>query len=95
MLQQEQPEDYVIASGESHSVREFLDIAFHHIGLDYHQYLVTDPELYRPSEIHILRGDASKARQRLKWLPTVSFRDLVVEMVDRDLELHSKHPSLV
>ena len=95
MLQQEQPEDYVIASGESHSVREFLDIAFHHIGLDYHQYLVTDPEQYRPSEIHILRGDASKARQRLKWLPTVSFRDLVVEMVDRDLELHSKHPSLV
>ena len=90
MLQQDEPDDYVIASGESHSVREFLDLAFTHVGLDYHDYLVIDPELYRPSEVRILKGDASKAKLQLKWHPKTPFSDLVVEMVDCDIELYSK-----
>jgi GDPmannose 4,6-dehydratase len=91
MLQQDAPDDYVIASGESHSVREFLDLAFTQVGLDYRDFLVIDPELYRPSEVRILKGNASKAQKRLKWHPQTPFRDLVVEMVDRDMELYSKY----
>jgi len=94
MLQQDEPDDYVIASGESHSVREFLDLAFKHLGLDYHDYLVIDPELYRPSEVRALKGDASKARKRLNWFSEISFCDLVEEMVDSDLERYSKYPHL-
>jgi GDPmannose 4,6-dehydratase len=94
MLQQNEPADYVVASGESHSVREFLGLAFTHLGLDYHDYLAIDEELYRPSEVRILKGDASKARLVLKWTPEVSFRDLVVEMVESDLAWYSKYPNL-
>ncbi|HQH81258.1 MAG TPA: GDP-mannose 4,6-dehydratase [bacterium] len=94
MLQQDEPEDYVIASGESHSVREFLDLAFTHVGLDYHDYLKIEPEFYRPSEIRILKGNASKARLRLKWLPEYSFHDIVVEMVDSDLQRYSTYQNL-
>ena len=90
MLQQDEPEDYVIASGESHSVREFLETAFNYVDLDYHDYLRVDDELYRPSEVNILQGDASKAHKKLNWSPSVSFEELVREMVDSDLEWYSK-----
>ena len=90
MLQQEKPDDYVIATGEDHSVREFLEIAFGYVGLDYRQYLVIDPELFRPSEINVLQGDAAKARKKLKWAPMISFDQLVKEMIDGDLEWYRK-----
>jgi GDPmannose 4,6-dehydratase len=91
MLQQNEPKDYVIATGESHSVQEFLETAFNYLDLDYRDYLVIDKELYRPSEVNILVGDASKAHQELNWYPAVSFEDLVKEMVDSDLEWYSKN----
>lgn len=94
MLQQDEPVDYVIASGESHSVMEFLDLAFSHLDLDYHDYLVIDPELYRPSEVRVLKGDPSKAHEQLKWYSKISFHELIEEMVDSDLELYSKYPQL-
>lgn len=86
MLQQAEPDDYVIATGEQHSVREWVELAFSHVGLDWTEYVVIDPALYRPAEVNTLRGDASKARQRLGWEPTVTFRELVTMMVDADLE---------
>ena len=89
MLQQDEAEDYVIASGESHSVREFLEAAFNYVDLDYHNYLGIDDKLYRPSEVNILQGDASKARKKLNWTPTVAFEELVKEMVDGDLEWYA------
>ena len=89
MLQQNEPEDFVIANGESHSVEEFLELAFEHVGLDYRDHLLIDDDLYRPSEVNILQGDASKARKKLKWFPTVTFEELVKEMVDKDLKLYS------
>ena len=89
MLQQDEPEDYVIASGESHSVRDFLQLSFQCVGLDYQNFLVLDQNLYRPSEVNVLRGDASKAKKRLAWFPEVSFKELVREMVERDLDWYS------
>ncbi len=86
MLQQEQPDDYVVATGEKHSVRELLDLAFGHVGLDWHDYVVSDPKLFRPAEINTLRGDASKARRVLGWEPTVSFPELIRMMVELDLQ---------
>lgn len=90
MLQQEKPDDYVIATGETHSVRDFLEAAFGHVGLDYKDYLITDENLYRPAEVNVLCGDATKARKVLGWQPKYSFRELVREMVDSDLKLFSK-----
>ena len=90
MLQQKEPDDYVIASGESHSVRDFLKTAFNYVDLDYRKYLVVDEELYRPAEVNILQGDASKAREKLKWMPTITFEELVKEMVNNDRKLCSK-----
>jgi GDPmannose 4,6-dehydratase len=92
MLQQPEPEDFVIASGESHSVKEFLDTAFSYLDLDFRKYLVVDQNLYRPSEVNILQGDASKARQKLKWFPESGFEELVREMVDGDMEWYTKSP---
>jgi len=89
MLQQDEPEDYVVASGGSHSVREFLELSFECVGLDYRKYLVIDENLYRPSEVNILQGDASKAKKKLAWFPEVSFKELVKEMVEGDLEWYS------
>lgn len=86
MLQQEQPDDYVVATGETHTVREFLDVAFGHLGLDWQQHVQIDPRYYRPTEVDLLIGDAAKARQRLGWKPTVDFRHLAVMMVEADLE---------
>jgi GDPmannose 4,6-dehydratase len=87
MLQQETPQDYVIATGETHSVREFVDAAFRHIGVtDWHKYVQIDPNLYRPLDIDVLTGDASKALKQLKWAPTVTFEQLVSMMVDADID---------
>jgi GDPmannose 4,6-dehydratase len=91
MLQQHEPEDYVIASGESHSVREFLELSFECVGLDYKRFLVVDENLYRPSEVNILQGNASKAKRKLAWSPEVSFKELVKEMVNGDLEWYSSN----
>ena len=86
MLQAGEPDDYVIATGEEHSVQEFADIAFAHAGLDSKQYVKTDPKFLRPAEVDHLVGDASKAREQLGWEPRVSFRELAEMMVDADLE---------
>lgn len=86
MLQQPKPEDFILATGETHSVREFVEAAFAHVGLDWKKYVVTDRRLYRPAEVHLLCGDASKARRQLKWKPKVTFRGLVAMMVDADIE---------
>ncbi len=86
MLQADEPEDYVIATGEEHSVREFAEIAFEHAGVDLERHVVLDPEFLRPAEVDHLVGDASKARTKLGWEPRVSFRELVEMMVDADLE---------
>jgi GDPmannose 4,6-dehydratase len=87
MLQQDQPDDYVIATGESHTVRELLDIAFSRVGIDdWHPYVVQDPRFFRPADISILLGDASKAQAELGWKPQVDFRQLIEMMVDADLE---------
>jgi GDPmannose 4,6-dehydratase len=89
MLQQDEPKDFVIATGKSRSVGEFLETAFRYAGLDYSDYLAIDELLYRPSEVNVLEGDASRAHQKLQWLPETSFEDLVREMVDSDLEWYS------
>jgi GDPmannose 4,6-dehydratase len=86
MLQQPEPDDYVIASGEAHSVREFLEQAFSYQGLDYRAYVVVDPQLFRPAEVNQLLGDCKKATERLGWTYQSSFKSLVREMVDADLE---------
>ena len=87
MLQQERPDDYVIATGETHSVQEFLESAFGYVELDWHTYVDTDPRFFRPSEVDLLIGDANKARRVLGWQPKVKFHELVSMMVDADLEL--------
>jgi GDPmannose 4,6-dehydratase len=86
MLQQDEPSDYVIASGEEHSVRELVEIAFEHAGLDPDKHVVQDQRFMRPAEVDHLVGDASKARRELEWEPRTSFRELVELMVDADLE---------
>jgi len=88
MLQQEAASDYVVATGVDHSVRDLLEIAFGHVGLDYRDHVTTDQSLYRPAEVEHLRGDASRAREELGWTPTVDFARLIAMMVDADLERH-------
>jgi GDPmannose 4,6-dehydratase len=85
MLQQESPDDYVIATGETHSVRELLDEAFARVGLDWQKYVEVDPRYFRPAEVDVLIGDATKAREKLGWSPKVGFRELVQIMVDADV----------
>jgi hypothetical protein len=87
MLQQPTADDFVIATGESHSIREFLDLAFGRVGLDWHDHVEVDARYYRPSEVDHLRGDASKARRILNWEPKVRFPELVALMVDADIKL--------
>jgi GDPmannose 4,6-dehydratase len=86
MLQQDQPDDYVLATGETHSVRELCELAFGYLGLDWQEYVVVDPKYYRPAEVDLLVGDASKARRVLGWEPCVRFDQLVRMMVDADLQ---------
>jgi GDPmannose 4,6-dehydratase len=87
MLQQDTPDDYVVATGETHSVRKFCEIAFGHVGLDYEDHVVIDEAFYRPAEVDLLIGDPAKAGKVLGWTPTVGFEDLVTMMVDADLDL--------
>lgn len=86
MLQQPKPDDYVIATGETHTIRELLDVAFNHVGIDWHKHVGIDPRYYRASEVDILQGDASKARRELGWEPKVRFKELIDEMVEHDLK---------
>jgi GDPmannose 4,6-dehydratase len=92
MLQQEKPDDYVVATGETHSIREFVEEAFSYVGLDWSKYVVTDPRFFRPAEVDLLIGDASKARSQLGWRPRVDFRGLVRLMVNADLKAHGIRP---
>jgi GDPmannose 4,6-dehydratase len=85
MLQQDEPDDYVIATGETHTVREFCELAFARVGLDYRDHVAIDPRYYRPAEVDLLLGDGAKAREKLGWSPRVSFAGLVNMMVDADL----------
>jgi GDPmannose 4,6-dehydratase len=87
MLQQESSDDYVIATGENHLVKEFLDEVFGYLGLDWHKYVEVDPRYYRPTEVDVLLGDASKARKVLKWEPKVGFKELARMMTDADMEI--------
>jgi len=90
MLQHDEPENFVISTGENHSVREFVDLAFEHVGLDPDKYVKTDPRFVRPAEVDTLLGDSSYAQKRLDWKPEVSFAELVRMMVDYDLEKYRK-----
>lgn len=97
MLQQPEPGDYVVSTGQTWSVQQFCEIAFGHVGLDWQQYVRTDPKFFRPAEVDLLLGDAGKAKQVLGWTPQISFENLVREMVDSDLQrakstLHSTQP---
>lgn len=91
MLQQSEPDDYVIATGETHSVKEFLEVAFSHAGLDWSKHVEIDPRYYRPAEVDLLIGDSSKAKRKLGWEPKTKFVDLVKLMVDADVELLRRH----
>ena len=86
MLQQSTPDDYVIATGETHSVREMCEVAFGHVGLDYKDCVVSDQRYFRPAEVDLLIGDASKASKVLGWEPQVTFSELIHAMVDADLD---------
>jgi GDPmannose 4,6-dehydratase len=90
MLQQPEPDDYVIGTGDTRSVRELCQVAFEHVGLDYRDYVVQDPKFLRPAEVDLLVADSSKARERIGWTPRVTFHELVRMMVDADLERHRK-----
>ena len=94
MLQQPTPEDFVIATGITHSVKELLEIAFAHVGLDWQKHVEIDPALLRPAEDDLLTGDAGKANKILGWKPTVTFEQIVRMMVDSDLSLLSKSAAL-
>jgi len=86
MLQQDQPDDYVIATGQTHSVQRLCEVAFGHLGLDWRKYVVSDPKFIRPAEVDMLVGDASKAHAKLGWEPSVTFEDLIQMMVDADMK---------
>ncbi|MBA3461258.1 MAG: GDP-mannose 4,6-dehydratase [Deltaproteobacteria bacterium] len=87
MLQADKPDDYVVATGETHTVREFCEVAFGHVGLNWQDYVVVDPKFFRPTEVDLLLGDASKAKRLLGWEPTTKYHELVKLMVDADLAL--------
>jgi GDPmannose 4,6-dehydratase len=93
MLQQDRPEDFVVGTGETHTVREFCELAFGEVGLDYNDHVVIDPRFLRPAEVELLLADPTRARERLGWQPTASFQDLVREMVHADLEALEASPA--
>jgi GDPmannose 4,6-dehydratase len=91
MLQEDQPEDYVIATGISRSVEELIDVAFKIVGMDYHDYVTVDPSLLRPAEVDYLCGDSSYARKKLGWAPDVAFEQMIQMMVEEDLRRNRRH----
>jgi GDPmannose 4,6-dehydratase len=91
MLQQEKPDDYVVATGETHSIREFLDLAFGHVNIDWKKHVEIDPRYYRPAEVDLLMGDYSKAKKKLGWEPKTKFPELVKLMVEADIKLLKDH----
>jgi GDPmannose 4,6-dehydratase len=93
MLQQDKPDDYVIATNETHTIREFLDVAFGHVGLDWEKYVEIDKRYYRPAEVDLLIGDPSKAEKQLGWKPKTTFEELTKLMVDSDIDLLNKQLS--
>lgn len=93
MLQRDKPDDYIVATGESHTIRDFLSIAFGHLGLDWQQYVEVDPRFLRPAEVELLVGDATKAREVLGWTPTTSFQKLVEIMLEADLACAQQEPT--
>jgi GDPmannose 4,6-dehydratase len=93
MLQVDNPQDFVIGTGRTHSVREFCEAAFHHVGLDNCDYVVQDQRFYRPAEVDMLVADPSKARKEMNWAPDVNFEELVQIMVDADLKRVSREMS--
>lgn len=95
MLQQDAPDDYVIATGEAHSVREFLDAAAEYSGVDWKRHVEIDPRYFRPTEVDFLLGDSSKARKSLGWAPRIDFRELVHSMIDHDLEMARQENTLI
>jgi GDPmannose 4,6-dehydratase len=92
ILQQEEPDDYVIGTGETHTVQEFLEEAFSYAGLKWQEYVEIDPRLFRPTEVELLIADASKAKKKLHWEPKITFKELVRIMVDADLEAAGLKP---
>jgi GDPmannose 4,6-dehydratase len=94
MLQQDEPDDYVIATGETHSVREFAERVFQKLGLDYKKHVVIDPKYFRPTEVDVLLGDATKAGKKLGWKPRISFDQLIDMMIECDMELANKEKTL-
>ena len=94
MLQQDAPDDFVIATGHTHTVREFCEVAFQHVGLNYEDYVVIDPNFFRPAEVNLLIGDPTKAREVLGWKPKVPFAELVTRMVDADIKRLENNSSL-
>jgi GDPmannose 4,6-dehydratase len=95
MLQQDSPDDFVVATGEAHSVRDFVEAAFGHVGLEWTDFVETDNRYLRPTEVNFLLGDASKANRKLGWRPQVSFDELVRMMVDADMELARQEATLL
>eukprot|EP00244_Chara_vulgaris_P010768 TRINITY_DN504_c1_g1_i1.p4 TRINITY_DN504_c1_g1~~TRINITY_DN504_c1_g1_i1.p4 ORF type:complete len:108 (-),score=29.38 TRINITY_DN504_c1_g1_i1:159-482(-) len=95
MLQQDTPDDYVVATEDSHTVAEFLEEAFSYVGLNWRDHVEIDPKYFRPSEVDNLRGNAAKARAKLGWAPRVHFKELVKMMVEGDLELAAREKVLV
>ena len=91
MLQQDEPDDFVVATGQTRSVRELVEVAFAHVGLDPARYVRQRQDLFRPAEVDVLLGDAAKARAKLGWQPTISFEEMIQEMVDADLAWLSGH----
>ena len=95
MIQQDKPDDYVIATGENHSVREFAEKVFQKLELDYNEYVAIDKRYFRPTEVDVLLGDSTKARKKLGWAPKVTFDQLLDMMVESDLELANKEKTLL
>jgi len=95
MLQQEKPDDYAIATGETHSVREFVEKVFAQLDMDYHDYVEIDPKYFRPTEVDVLLGDSSKAQKTLNWQPKVTFEKLVEMMIATDMEMANKEKTLL
>lgn len=94
MLQQDEPDDYVVGTGRTHSVQELCELAFGYVGLDWRDHVVADPRFLRPADVDVLVADATKARTKLGWEPTVTFEELIQMMVDADLEALKRENNL-